>query len=246
MILKTAVPHPLRVRILPDIRNLIFGNGREIHYIGGADVLPPPLEGNREKEMILRLGTEQDEAAKKALIEHNLRLVVYIAKKFDNTGIGVEDLISIGTIGLIKAINTFNPTKKIKLATYASRCIENEILMYLRRNSKTKMEVSIDEPLNVDWDGNELLLSDILGTEEDTIYRDLENEAERRLLIRALNKLSSREKLIVRMRFGLDDPEGREKTQKEVADMLGISQSYISRLEKKIMQRLKHEMVRYE
>ncbi|HJA11380.1 MAG TPA: RNA polymerase sporulation sigma factor SigE [Candidatus Mediterraneibacter merdipullorum] len=246
MILKTAVPHPLRVRILPDIRNLIFGNGREIHYIGGADVLPPPLEGNREKEMILRLGTEQDEAAKKALIEHNLRLVVYIAKKFDNTGIGVEDLISIGTIGLIKAINTFNPTKKIKLATYASRCIENEILMYLRRNSKTKMEVSIDEPLNVDWDGNELLLSDILGTEEDTIYRDLESEAERRLLIRALNKLSSREKLIVRMRFGLDDPEGREKTQKEVADMLGISQSYISRLEKKIMQRLKHEMVRYE
>ena len=161
--------------------------------------------------MIRRLGTEYDEEAKKTLIEHNLRLVVYIAKKFDNTGVGVEDLISIGTIGLIKAINTFNPTKKIKLATYASRCIENEILMYLRRNSKTKMEVSIDEPLNVDWDGNELLLSDILGTEEDTIYRDLENEAERRLLIRALNKLSSREKLIVRMRFGLDDPDGKEE-----------------------------------
>lgn len=169
-----------------------------------------------------------------------------LQKKFDNTGVGVEDLISIGTIGLIKAINTFNPTKKIKLATYASRCIENEILMYLRRNSKTKMEVSIDEPLNVDWDGNELLLSDILGTEEDTIYKDLENEAERKLLIRALNKLNSREKLIVSMRFGLDNPDGKEKTQKEVADLLGISQSYISRLEKKIMQRLKREMVRYE
>lgn len=214
--------------------------------IGGTEVLPPPLEGMRESEMINRLGTEYAEDAKKVLIEHNLRLVVYIAKKFDNTGVGVEDLISIGTIGLIKAINTFNPTKKIKLATYASRCIENEILMYLRRNSKTKMEVSIDEPLNVDWDGNELLLSDILGTEEDTIYKDLENEAERKLLIRALNKLNSREKLIVSMRFGLDNPDGKEKTQKEVADLLGISQSYISRLEKKIMQRLKREMVRYE
>lgn len=246
MIIKVAVPQQFKLRVIPDIKNLLFGGGREIHYIGGTEVLPPPLEGAYEKEMIQELGTERAEEAKKALIEHNLRLVVYIAKKFDNTGVGVEDLISIGTIGLIKAINTFNPTKKIKLATYASRCIENEILMYLRRNSKTKMEVSIDEPLNVDWDGNELLLSDILGTEEDTIYRDLENEAERKLLIRALNKLSSREKMIVRMRFGLDDPEGHEKTQKEVADMLGISQSYISRLEKKIMQRLKREMVRYE
>ena len=246
MVVKVAVPQQFKLRVIPDIRNLIFGGGREIHYIGGTEVLPPPLEGNRETEMIQRLGTENDEEAKKTLIEHNLRLVVYIAKKFDNTGVGVEDLISIGTIGLIKAINTFNPSKKIKLASYASRCIENEILMYLRRNSKTKMEVSIDEPLNVDWDGNELLLSDILGTEEDTIYRDLENEAERRLLVRALNKLSGREKLIVRMRFGLDNPEGREKTQKEVADILGISQSYISRLEKKIMQRLRREMVRYE
>jgi RNA polymerase sporulation-specific sigma factor len=180
------------------------------------------------------------------LIEHNLRLVVYIAKKFDNTGVGVEDLISIGTIGLIKAINTFNPTKNIKLATYASRCIENEILMYLRRNNKTKLEVSIDEPLNVDWDGNELLLSDILGTEEDTIYRDLENEAERKLLVKAIGRLSNRERMIVRMRFGLGTLDGEEKTQKEVADLLGISQSYISRLEKKIMQRLKREMVRYE
>ena len=181
----------------------------------------------------------------KRLIEHNLRLVVYIAKKFDNTGVGVEDLISIGTIGLIKAINTFDPAKKIKLATYASRCIENEILMYLRRNNKTRMEVSIDEPLNVDWDGNELLLSDILGTEEDTIYRDLESEAERKLLVRAIQRLGRRERAIIKMRFGLGTPDGEEKTQKEVADMLGISQSYISRLEKKIMQRLRREMVKY-
>ena len=246
MFVKLAVPQQFKLRVMPDIKSLIFGSGREIHYIGGTEVLPPPLEGAYEKEVIQELGTERAEEAKKTLIEHNLRLVVYIAKKFDNTGVGVEDLISIGTIGLIKAINTFNPTKKIKLATYASRCIENEILMYLRRNSKTKLEVSIDEPLNVDWDGNELLLSDILGTDEDTIYRDLENEAERKLLVRALNKLSSREKMIVRMRFGLDNPEGHEKTQKEVADLLGISQSYISRLEKKIMQRLKREMVRYE
>ena len=179
------------------------------------------------------------------LIEHNLRLFVYIAKKFDNTGVGVEDLISIGTIGLIKAINTFDPDKNIKLATYASRCIENEILMYLRRNSKTKMEVSIDEPLNVDWDGNELLLSDILGTEEDAVYKDLENDAEKKVLIKAISRLSGREQMIIRMRFGLGTADGEEKTQKEVADMLGISQSYISRLEKKIMQRLRREMVKY-
>ena len=205
-----------------------------------------PLAVEEEAEAINELGSKDDEYAKKVLIEHNLRLVVYIAKKFDNTGVGVEDLISIGTIGLIKAINTFNPTKNIKLATYASRCIENEILMYLRRNNKTKLEVSIDEPLNVDWDGNELLLSDILGTEEDTIYRDLENEAERKLLVKAIGRLSNRERMIVRMRFGLGTLDGEEKTQKEVADLLGISQSYISRLEKKIMQRLKREMVRYE
>ena len=179
------------------------------------------------------------------LIEHNLRLVVYIAKKFDNTGVGVEDLISIGTIGLIKAINTFDPDKNIKLATYASRCIENEILMYLRRNSKTKMEVSIDEPLNVDWDGNELLLSDILGTEEDAVYKDLENDAEKKVLIKAISRLSGREQMIIQMRFGLGTADGEEKTQKEVADILGISQSYISRLEKKIMQRLRREMVKY-
>ena len=246
MIVKVAVPEKFKLKVVPDFRTLIFGGQKEIHYIGGTDVLPPPLENEKEEEVIGRLGTEDDQEAKKLLIEHNLRLVVYIAKKFDNTGVGVEDLISIGTIGLIKAINTFNPTKKIKLATYASRCIENEILMYLRRNSKTKLEVSIDEPLNVDWDGNELLLSDILGTDEDTIYKDLENEAERKILFRALNKLSGREKMIVRMRFGLDHPGGKEMTQKEVADLLGISQSYISRLEKKIMTRLRREMIRYE
>ena len=214
-------------------------------YTSDADILPAPLEAAAEKKAIKDLGTEKDENARKILIEHNLRLVVYIAKKFDNTGVGVEDLISIGTIGLIKAINTFNPDKNIKLATYASRCIENEILMYLRRNNKTRMEVSIDEPLNVDWDGNELLLSDILGTEEDAIYKDLENEAEKKVLIRAIGRLSGREQMIIRMRFGLGTEDGEEKTQKEVADMLGISQSYISRLEKKIMQRLRREMVKY-
>ena len=192
------------------------------------------------------LAGDESENARSVLIEHNLRLVVYIAKKFDNTGIGVEDLISIGTIGLIKAINTFNPTKNIKLATYASRCIENEILMYLRRNNKTRMEVSIDEPLNVDWDGNELLLSDILGTDEDIIYRDIETEVEKNLLKKAVAKLSDRERTIVELRFGLNSPQGEEMTQKEVADLLGISQSYISRLEKKIMKRLKKEIVKFE
>ncbi len=231
--------------LFPNVKTFLFPETKDVYYIGGADVLPAPLTSEEEAEAIRGIGTEDDQASKKALIEHNLRLVVYIAKKFDNTGIGVEDLISIGTIGLIKAINTFNPQKKIKLATYASRCIENEILMYLRRNNKTKLEVSIDEPLNVDWDGNELLLSDILGTDEDTIYRDLESEAERKVLIRALGRLSGREQMIVRMRFGLGTRDGEEKTQKEVADMLGISQSYISRLEKKIMQRLKREMVKY-
>jgi RNA polymerase sporulation-specific sigma factor len=204
------------------------------------------LEPEREAEVIGDLGSQYDSEAKSILIEHNLRLVVYIAKKFDNTGVGVEDLISIGTIGLIKAINTFNSSKNIKLATYASRCIENEILMYLRRNSKTKMEVSIDEPLNVDWDGNELLLSDVLGTEEDVIYRDIENEVERKLLKKAIDKLSEREKRIVELRFGINSETGEEKTQKEVAELLGISQSYISRLEKKIIRRLKKEIVRFE
>ena len=216
----------------------------DIHYIGGAEVLPPPLEAATEEEIIQDLGTEMEKEAKAILIEHNLRLVVYIAKKFDNTGVGVEDLISIGTIGLIKSINTFNPEKNIKLATYASRCIENEILMYLRRNNKTRLEVSIDEPLNVDWDGNELLLSDILGTDEDVIYKDIESEVERKLLMKAMNKLSDRERTIINLRFGLNTPDGMEMTQKEVASLLGISQSYISRLEKKIIRRLKKEMAK--
>ena len=234
-----------KVHVFAEFRNIFFPDSREIFYIGGAEVLPPPLEAEEEFLAIQDLITGHSEEAKNKLIEHNLRLVVYIAKKFDNTGVGVEDLISIGTIGLIKAINTFNPEKNIKLATYASRCIENEILMYLRRNNKTKLEVSIDEPLNVDWDGNELLLSDILGTEEDTIYRDLEQEAERKILNKAISRLSGRERKIIMMRFGIGMPDGEEKTQKEVADILGISQSYISRLEKKIMVRLKREMVKY-
>ncbi len=246
MILKVAVPERFHFKMVPSIKNLIFFNQGEIHYIGGADVLPPPLEAEEEAEVIRRLSNENDEAAKSKLIEHNLRLVVYIAKKFDNTGVGVEDLISIGTIGLIKAINSYKPDKNIKLATYASRCIENEILMYLRRNNKTKMEVSIDEPLNVDWDGNELLLSDILGTDEDVIYRDIEDEVERKLLNKAISKLSDRERTIVDLRFGLTAADGAEMTQKEVADLLGISQSYISRLEKKIIKRLKKEIVRFE
>ena len=212
-----------------------------IFYIGGSDVFPPPLKTEEEAILLEQLGGEDDVKVKSVLIERNLRLVVYIARKFENTGVNVEDLISIGTIGLIKAINTFNPEKKIKLATYASRCIENEILMYLRRNSKTKSEVSIDEPLNVDWEGNELLLSDILGTDADVIYKDIEEEVDRDLLGKAMEKLSQRERKIVEMRFGIL-PETTEKTQKEVADLLGISQSYISRLEKKIIGRLKKEM----
>lgn len=228
------------------LQRLVLARPRELYYIGGTDVLPAPLEPQREAYVLGKLGTEQEKEAKAILIEHNLRLVVYIAKKFDNTGIGVEDLISIGTIGLIKAINTFNPVKNIKLATYASRCIENEILMYLRRNSKTRMEVSIDEPLNVDWDGNELLLSDILGTDEDVISRRMEDEVEITLLGKAINKLSPREQTIIKLRFGLNNADGKEKTQKEVADLLGISQSYISRLEKRIMKRLKKEIVKYE
>ena len=245
MVLKVAVEDRFQFKVVPNFRNFCLLKQSDVHYIGGTDVLPAPLAADEEADAISKLGTQDEKGAKSQLIEHNLRLVVYIAKKFDNTGVGVEDLISIGTIGLIKAINTFNPDKNIKLATYASRCIENEILMYLRRNNKTRMEVSIDEPLNVDWDGNELLLSDILGTEEDAIYKDLENEAEKKVLIRAIGRLSGREQMIIRMRFGLGTEDGEEKTQKEVADMLGISQSYISRLEKKIMQRLRREMVKY-
>ena len=245
MLLKISMPGQFQFRMIQDWKSVFFHRGGDIHYIGGAEILPPPLEPGEEAACIEKLGGEQNDKARNTLVEHNLRLVVYIAKKFDNTGVGVEDLISIGTIGLMKAINTFNPTKNIKLATYASRCIENEILMYLRRTSKMKMEVSFDEPLNVDWDGNELLLSDILGTEDDIIYKDMEVEVEKKLLKRAIDKLSPREKNIIELRYGLT-PGGREYTQKEVADQMNISQSYISRLEKKIMKRLKKEITRYE
>ena len=223
----------------------LFKRRREMFYIGGSDTLPPPLDKDKEQKCIAML-KEGSEEARKSLIEHNLRLVVYISKKFENTNINIEDLISIGTIGLIKAVNTYNPDKNIKLATYASRCIENEILMYLRRNNKTRLEVSIDEPLNVDWDGNELLLSDILGTDEDVIYHDIEDEIEKNLLNNAISRLNPRERKIVELRYGLTNEDGEEMTQKEVADLLGISQSYISRLEKKIMKRLKKEIVRFE
>jgi RNA polymerase sporulation-specific sigma factor len=214
---------------------------KEVYYVGGSEALPPPLT-KEEEEMLLEKLPSGDQAVRSVLIERNLRLVVYIARKFENTGINIEDLVSIGTIGLIKAVNTFDPEKKIKLATYASRCIENEILMYLRRNNKIRSEVSFDEPLNIDWDGNELLLSDVLGTENDTIYRDIEEQVDRKLLQKALSKLSQRERMIMEFRFGLSGEE--EKTQKDVADMLGISQSYISRLEKRIIKRLRKEFNR--
>ncbi|MDD6156854.1 MAG: RNA polymerase sporulation sigma factor SigE [Lachnospiraceae bacterium] len=236
------------IGLLNNFRRWLRDN-EEVLYIGGSEVLPPPLEKEEEQRFLLYLtdSTEwKKEEAKRALIEHNLRLVVYLAKRFENTGVGVEDLISIGTIGLIKGINTFDPAKKIKLATYASRCIDNEILMYLRHTGKNRLEVSIDEPLNVDWDGNELLLSDILGTDEDIIYRDVENEAEIMLLRSAMEKLGDREREIVELRYGINQPGGKELTQKEVADRLGISQSYISRLEKKIMNRLKKEILKFE
>lgn len=225
---------------------LRFVNRRagRVYYIGGNDTLPPPLSREEEQYWTRMLSDEnQEKAARKILIERNLRLVVYISKKFDSTGIGIEDLISIGTIGLIKAINTFKPEKNIKLATYASRCIENEILMYLRKNNNNKIEVSIDEPLNVDWDGNELLLSDILGTDEDITQKNIEEQTDRELLHLAMNKLSGRERNIVELRFGINN-DGDEMTQKEVADLLGISQSYISRLEKRIIKRLRTDINR--
>lgn len=211
----------------------------EIHYIGGSDVLPPPLTKEREAELLTRL---EEEDARREVIEHNLRLVVYIARRFENTGVGIEDLISIGTIGLIKAIGTYRTEKNIKLATYASRCIENEILMYLRKNAARKGEVSFDEPLNTDWDGNELLLSDVLGTDADVVMRPIEEDVDRSLLSQAIQTLTPREREIITLRFGLNGVQ--EQTQKEVADRLGISQSYISRLEKRIIQRLKREIVR--
>ena len=213
----------------------------KIMYIGGSDVLPPPLKRDEEGELIARLA-QGDERAKSRLIEHNLRLVVYIARRFENTGVNIEDLISIGTIGLIKAVGTYNPEKNIKLATYSSRCIENEILMHLRKISGQKSEVSFDEPLNTDWDGNELLLSDILGTDSDLVMQPIETEVDRKLLWDAVDKLSERERTIITLRFGLDGKQ--EQTQKEVADLLGISQSYISRLEKRIIARLKREIIK--
>lgn len=222
-------------RILSKLKVFI----KRVYYVGGNDVLPPPLTKEEEAKLVSNLASGE-ESIRSVLIERNLRLVVYIARKFENTGVGVEDLISVGTIGLIKAVNTFNPEKNIKLATYASRCIENEILMYLRRNSKIKAEISFYEPLNIDWDGNELLLSDILGTENDIVYNLIEDEVDRELLMVAMENLSEREKEIVKLRFGLYGT--KEKTQKEVADMLGISQSYISRLEKKIIRRLQKEI----
>ena len=220
-----------------------LGIEKEVHYVGSSEALPPPLSTDEESYLINRLKAGDGEV-RSQLIERNLRLVVYIARKFENTGVGIEDLVSIGTIGLIKAVNTFDPLKKIKLATYASRCIENEILMYLRRNNKTKTEVSFDEPLNMDWDGNELLLSDVMGTDNDIIYKYIEEEVEKKLLYLALQRLNGRERKIMELRFGLNSKE--EKTQKEVADMLGISQSYISRLEKRIIKRLKREINKME
>ncbi len=232
-----------RLTLVKALRVLGLALAPSIQYVGSSEALPPPLSLDEESFLIGRLrGGDAD--VKAVLIERNLRLVVYIARKFENTGINIEDLVSIGTIGLIKAVSTFDPDKRIKLATYASKCIENEILMYLRRTSKTRFEVSFDEPLNVDWDGNELLLSDVMGTDEDVTYRDLEEEVDRTLLRKALTKLSGRERAIVELRFGLRD--GRERTQKEVADLLGISQSYISRLEKRIMKRLNREMKKFE
>lgn len=214
-----------------------FTNENEVYYVGSTEILPPPLS-NDEELVLLTCLQNGDKTVKSVFIERNLRLVVYIARKFENTGVGIEDLVSIGTIGLIKAVNTFDPNKRIKLATYASRCIENEILMYLRRNSKTRSEVSFDEPLNIDWDGNELLLSDVLGTENDIIYKTVEEEVDKMLLTGALSKLSGRERRIMQLRFGLEDGAA-ERTQKEVADLLGISQSYISRLEKRTIQKIK-------
>ena len=243
MYIKMNLPGKMGIRIIPSFYSMFLKKKNEVHYIGGSEVLPPPLDAIDEAHYIQGLVNGEEESLKEArsmLIEHNLRLVVYIAKKFDNTGVGVEDLISIGTIGLIKAVNTFCPDRNIKLATYASRCIENEILMYLRKTQSQKNEISIDEPLNIDWDGNELLLSDILGTDSDTVNRNIENQVERNLLLEAVAKLGERERIIMELRFGLGGKS--EHTQKEVADIIGISQSYISRLEKRIMKWLKAEL----
>ena len=241
MIMRISMPNRFRLKKVMGFRTMIRPERGEIHYIGGADILPAPLSLKEETEALNKFGTEEEKEAKSELIEHNLRLVVYIAKKFDNTSVGVEDLISIGTIGLIKAVSTYRSDRKVKLATYASRCIENEILMYLRKIAGRRTEVSFDEPLSSDWDGNELLLSDILGTEPDSVMRPLEDDVDRALLLRALSRLPPRERQIISMRFGIDLPEAM--TQKEVADRLGISQSYISRLEKRIIAKMRRDIV---
>ena len=241
MILKVYLPGRMKLCLGRKDAGVLSGR-QEIHYIGGSEILPPPLESVEESEAINDLDTEAAEEARSILIEHNLRLVVYIAKKFESTGICVDDLVSIGTIGLIKAVNTFSPEKNIKLATYASRCIENEILMFLRKSSQHRNDISIDEPLNIDWDGNELLLSDILGTDEDTVNSSIEDDAEKAVLRETVASLPQRERIIMEMRFGMKT--GKEMTQKEVADVIGISQSYISRLEKKIIKKLKKELDR--
>lgn len=234
----------IKLKMIAILQRLGLLQSDEVFYVGSTEVLPPPLSNDEETFLLNRL-QNGDSTVKSVFIERNLRLVVYIARKFENTGVGIEDLVSIGTIGLIKAVNTFDPVKRIKLATYASRCIENEILMYLRRNSKTRSEVSFDEPLNIDWDGNELLLSDVLGTENDIIYKSVEEEVDKTLLHTAMSKLCGRERRIMELRFGLND-DGLERTQKAVADMLGISQSYISRLEKRIIRRLRKEITRMQ
>ena len=241
MFANVRIPDAMQMRMLAPASQFMWRRPKEVWYIGGSEVLPPPLEPEKEAKAIAGLNGATQTEAREMLIEHNLRLVVYIAKKFENTGSGIEDLVSIGTIGLMKAINTFKTDKNIKLATYASRCIENEILMFLRRTNRLKGEISIDEPLNQDGDGNELLLSDILGTEPDTVSKGLEDEVDKKLLRNSMEKLNPREKNIMELRFGFKT--GNEKTQKEVADMLGISQSYISRLEKKIISKMKKEIM---
>jgi len=230
----------IRLKIIAILQVLRLIEADEVFYVGSTEILPSPLSNDEETALLIRL-QNGDQSVKSIFIERNLRLVVYIARKFENTGVGIEDLVSIGTIGLIKAVNTFDPVKRIKLATYASRCIENEILMYLRRNSKRRSEVSFDEPLRIDWDGNELLLSDVLGTDNDVIYKSVEEEVDKTLLHTAMNKLCGRERRIMELRFGLHD-DGLERTQKVVADMLGISQSYISRLEKRILKKMKKQI----
>ena len=242
MIFKVAIPGKIQFKIIKKEPSFFMSRQGDIHYIGGTEVLPPPLETEKENQVISDLGTEYEDEAKSILIEHNLRLVVYIAKKFENTGLDVEDLISVGTIGLIKAVNSFDNSRNIKLATYASRCIENEILMLLRKMVKVKNEVSIEEPLNVDGDGNQLLLCDVLGTEEDVVYEKIESDAEKDVLLETFKTLTERERDIISLRFGLFGKE--EMTQKDIADMMGISQSYISRLEKKVVKKLRKEIVK--